>query len=261
VTLGAHLDDCRDRGLRPATIAQRRRTLARLARHLGHDPDTATAAELASWHHDLTATVGATARASYLSHVRSYYRWLLDEGARIDDPTVRLVRPRLHRRIPRPISDTAMLDAIDRAPDPVRSMLILAAYAGLRAGEIAGLCREHVLDDQDPPALVVLDGKGGSQRVIPASPLVLGALLPADPGPLFGAVDGHTVSRRCNRYLRSIGRLETLHQFRHSFGTRVYASCQDLRITQELLGHQSPATTAGYAGWSMARAVTAVLSL
>lgn len=272
--IGGHLEWITLRNLRPATISQRRYALERLRDELGHCPSTATPLELATWYQRLAygspgvRPVGVDARATYLSHVRQFYRWCVTEGIITADPSVRLVRPRLNRRIPRPVADEAMRDAIDRAPEPIRAMLTLAAYAGLRAGEIAGLCREHILDGQTPPAILVADGKGGSQRAIPASPKVLAAILPSvrDRGPLFLGVkgaplQGHRVSQLCNEYLHELGLRETLHQFRHSFGTRAYAASQDLRVTQELLGHQSPATTAGYAGWSKQRALDAVLAI
>jgi site-specific recombinase XerC len=47
-------------------------------------------------------------------------------------------------------------------------------------------------------------------------------------------------------YLRSLGIHATPHQFRHYFASEVYDVTRDLRLTQELLGHASPHTTAIY---------------
>jgi integrase/recombinase XerC len=272
--IGGHIEWMTLKNLRPATITQRRYALERLQKELGHDPLTATSLELATWYQRLAygapgrAPVGVDARATYLSHVRQFFKWAVVEGLLTADPSVRLVRPRLNRRIPRPIRDDLMRESIEHAPNPVRQFLTLAAYAGLRAGEIAGLHREHVLDGQSPPALLIADGKGGSQRAVPASPRVLESILPGAPpkGPLWrsatgGQLQAHRVSQIANKYLHESGIADTLHSFRHSFGTRAYAVSQDLRVTQELLGHQSPSTTAGYAGWSQQRAVDTVLSL
>jgi len=41
-------------------------------------------------------------------------------------------------------------------------------------------------------------------------------------------------------------RATTAHQLRHWFGTNLYAQSHDIRITQEMLGHASSATTAIY---------------
>ncbi len=51
----------------------------------------------------------------------------------------------------------------------------------------------------------------------------------------------------------------TLHQLRHRFATAAYqAAGGDLRLVQELLGHRSPVTTAGYAAYDQAAAAAAV---
>lgn len=55
------------------------------------------------------------------------------------------------------------------------------------------------------------------------------------------------MQKRANTYLRSVGVDDTFHSLRHRYGTQVYElSGFDLRLTQELLGHASPATTAIY---------------
>jgi integrase len=133
-------------------------------------------------------------------------------------------------------------------------MLVLAAFAGLRAMEIAALHAEDIVDD----ALHVQEGKGGHGRVVPLHPLVRSVVyeLPAR-GPLFPrgdapaiAVPSHRVSSLCNEHLHGLGLHVTLHQLRHRFATTAYAtSGHDLRFVQEMLGHADPKTTAIYADW------------
>jgi integrase len=53
----------------------------------------------------------------------------------------------------------------------------------------------------------------------------------------------------------------TAQQLRHWFGTGIYAVSHDIRLTQELLGHQSPNTTAIYVAWAAVDAAPAVASL
>jgi site-specific recombinase XerC len=62
-------------------------------------------------------------------------------------------------------------------------------------------------------------------------------------------------------YLRSVGVDATAHQLRHWFGTTVYARSKDLRLTQELMGHASRATTAIYTAWSPLDAARVVCGL
>jgi integrase/recombinase XerC len=53
----------------------------------------------------------------------------------------------------------------------------------------------------------------------------------------------------------------TAHQLRHWIGTEIYSATHDIRVTQELLGHSDPSTTAGYIAYSHVAAAAAVGSL
>lgn len=248
---------CRRRGLRPRYVEEISRTLTRLERDLG--PLTAiTACEIEDWWDALT--VNAASRNVYYAHLAGYYRWACRGERRTDDPTQGLVRPRYQRRLPRPITDERLRVALERAEQPILAWLALACYMGLRAHEIATLRGEDIIGDR----LLVRDGKGGRQRILPLHAQVV-ELLNGTPfeGPLwansYGApLTANAVSHRTNRFLRSLEIPETLHQLRHWFGTTVYRESRDLRLTQELMGHASPLTTAGYAAWDSANASSVV---
>ena len=153
----------------------------------------------------------------------------------------------------------------------MRAWLVLAAWAGLRAMELAALRREDVHEHDDPPMLVVRDGKGQKGRAVPLSRLVLDELAPildahdsAHPW-LFPSrldhrrsVSAGTVSNLANEHLRSLGNPDTLHSLRHRFASELYRVTLDLRLCQEMLGHASPATTAIYTAFSPTRAAAAV---
>jgi integrase len=62
------------------------------------------------------------------------------------DPTGKLVRPRVPRALPHPIADDRLLTTIADAPPRIRPWLVLAAVCGLRAMEIANLRPTDVLD-------------------------------------------------------------------------------------------------------------------
>lgn len=257
-----HLAACERRGLRPTTLSTRRSVLMRLAARYG-PLDQLDGDDLADWwdHH----TSAPAARNVDLSHVRSFYRWLQRTGGRSDDPTVNLDRARTQRRLPRPISETDLEHAIRLADGRVAAWLTLAAFAGFRACEIAGLRGEDI--DFDRQVLFVADGKGGHQRTVPMHPRVVDVLAGApDAGPVWTNRSGRPITPNlvsvvaCG-HLRACGVDATLHQLRHRFGTRVYAVSHDLRVTQELLGHASPTTTAGYVAWSEAAGTAAVAAL
>lgn len=260
-----HVEWCRLRNLRPATIYARHRAIVRLARALGHDPADATADQLDAWYSALD--LQPESRATELAHVRGLYRWAILTGHRTDDPTGRLIRPRLRRPLPRPIDELELARAIAAATGRVRLMLVLAAYAGLRAGEIAALRHHDVYDSPDGPVLLVVDGKSVDQRVVPLHPFVV-TELPAATGWYFARRDGrpghipaHLVSQLANRHLHGLGIESTLHKLRHRFATELYRHSLDLRMTQDLLGHRSPVTTARYAAWSPGNARSAVAAL
>lgn len=262
------------RGLSPATVYQRQRVLARLRTHLAGQGEhldvlTSTTDQLMGFME--RTHLLPESRAAEVSHLRGFYAWALEWGLLEADPAAVLPRPVVRRRLPRPIDSDTLTDAIAHAPERVRPMLFLAAYAGLRASEIAALRREEVKDRHDPPLIVVIHGKGERQRAVPMADVLVAELrrwpTPAR-GWMFtrrdgqaGHIPGYYVSQLANRYLHSVGVAESLHSLRHWFGTEMYARTSDLRLVQELLGHESPNTTAGYAAWSPEKAAAAVKGL
>lgn len=242
-----HLRHLRRRNLRPSTIDQRRRALARLSRR--YDLTRVTTEQIEDWLDG--RQIQPEGRATEISHLRGFYKWAVMERKLDHDPTVRLVRPRLARRLPRPMPEGDLAMAVEVAPPQIKAMLMLAAFAGLRACEIAGLCGEHIQVGER--VILIAEGKGGGMSSVPISPALEPILrgLPKS-GPLFHLTDGrpmkpHNVSHWCNRYLHDMGITHTLHSLRHRFGTAVYAaSGRDLRATQELLRHRTPVSTAIY---------------
>jgi len=95
-------------------------------------PLTATVDELDEWHYELPQH--PEARATEISHVRQWLRWLADTRRRGDNPAVTLTRPKLSRRM-----DDDLHLAIATAPVEVATWLTMAGYAGLRCMEIAHL--------------------------------------------------------------------------------------------------------------------------
>ena len=267
----AHLNYLRQQGRSARTIYQRNRSLVRLAAVLPVPLIDATAAMLADWRSDLTC--GDEAVKHYVGDARQFYQWAVDTGLRDDNPAEKLPVPRIGRRLPRPISEEDLFAALSCAPLRVRPWLVLAGWAGLRAKEIAFLRRQHVLETARPPVIVVVKDatKGRNERIVPMSAFVIEELLacglPAS-GFVFRRGDGrpgpntpHLVSTLANRHLHACGVQATLHQLRHRFGTMTYRTRRDLRIVQELMGHTDPSTTAGYAAYDQAEAVSVVAEL
>lgn len=267
--VAAHLEWMRQRGLAESTIIKRRQALARLTAYLGKHPFEATAADLAAWRASLRP--GDDAIATYVSHVRMYFRWLHAEELLDADPAAQLVMPRLAERLPRPIPEDRLLAALEAAGDRIRPMLVLAGWCGLRAREIALLRRDRVYETRTPPVLLVAAGatKGKRERYVPLCDFALAELVPVLPasGWVFRRARGHGpmtpdwVSHLCNRFLHDAGLAETLHTLRHRFATAALDGGSNVRTVQELLGHRHLSTTAIYTRVSPPAAYAAVQAL
>lgn len=256
--MNAYIAWMRDtRRLAPSTIRSRKSRLWLLAEWLHPVPLLeATDADLRHW--QATAITHLSTRAAYVavSNVGCFYRWAFNEGLIPSNPARRLPRPKLPRRVPRPMSEEDVMLALTQSEQPYRAMIALAAFAGLRCVEIASLLREDILDTADPPMLLV-HGKGSVERLLPLGPALRAELraygLPRS-GPVFRRLDGkpgaltaNRVSQMISRQFRSLGIETTAHQARHRMATVAYRATRDLRAVQAVMGHASPVTTSGYA--------------
>lgn len=257
--------DLTRRNLAVSTIEDRRRLLNRFLKNIQPDDErSCTQADIERWLDG--CSIGPRSRYSYISSFACYFGWLVEMGHRDDDPTVGIRRPKLGRLLPRPVGEADLQFALESADPRMRAWLALAAFDGLRCGEIANLRREDVIDDQVPPLLIVRQGKGGKDRILPLNPVVEEALRAYGlrRGWLFTLNDGRhigprTLSCYIGRYLRGLGIASSAHRARHKFGTDVYReSGGDLRLTQEMLGHGDPKTTAIYADFDRVKAAAVV---
>lgn len=268
IVVATHLGYLEQRGQTADTIYCRRRALARLAAALGKPLLDATEQDLAAWRRDLS--VGPDTVVHYVSHAREFYRWAVRVGLIEHNPAENLPVPKLGRRLPRPIGEDELLAAVTSAPERIRPWLVLAGWAGLRAKEIAYLRRENVQETRVRPLLVIVHDatKGHRERAVPMSAFVLGELRAAGlprAGWVFRRHDGRpgpnrpwTVSHLASAWLHECGSAATLHMLRHRFLTLVQQERHDLRLTQELAGHASPATTAIYTAVDQADAAAVV---
>jgi len=256
----AHL---KAKGCSAKTIDHREKALARLARTLPVPLLEATADMLYDWR--LSLTVSNATAAGYISHVREFYRFCVERGLLEASPADGIPVPAVPRLLPRPIATTDLAYALDHATKPIRLMLVLAAWAGLRAKEIACLKADNVrIRDTHPVIIIASDGtKGHGERAVPMSPAVIAEFIiagkPPATGPVFPAADGqhfepHMISKLCNNHLHSLGIASTLHTLRHWCATTAYAVDNDILGVQEILGHAVIQTTANYAKLSQGRA-------
>lgn len=263
--LAAFAQDQARRGLSERTIANRRRVLYSLAR--ATPIEQATSDDIERWLD--SCRLSTRSRYTYLSSVAVWFAFLKRIGARADDPTVDITRPRLPRLIPRPAVGADVEYAIAHARPRMRAWLSLCAYQGFRCVEVARLRREDVLEAHDPPLLIVSNGKGRHQSVLPLNDQVELALREYGlnrHGELFVANHGRpfkpgTVSTYIANYLHSLAIDASAHQLRHLMGSTLWKQTKDLRLTQEMLRHADPRTTAGYCAYDQEEANRVVRTL
>lgn len=256
------------RNLSRATLRRRKLNGTRF---VAWAPDThlkdRTTEEVQQWLDSLSVT--PQSRGAYLGDLHSLYVFLERCGAVELACTEAIDRPRRPRYLPRPVGSDDLTVILEGAPPKLRLIFVLAALAGLRAGEIRNL-DVHDLD-RTAGVLWVRQGKGGKDRVVPICADLdrefarygLGRS-----GPVVAKENGdryaeHSISAMTHAYLRSRGVDVKLHQFRHWFASSALDASGNLRAVQDLLGHASPATTAIYTRISTAqtRPVTDMLHL
>jgi integrase/recombinase XerD len=257
------------------TIAAYRTDLFDLSRFLMVRATALEAADEATLHLYLaepaTALLAPRSLARRLSAMRQFYRFLVVDGVRPDDPTVGLDSPRLGRPLPKLLSEAEVEDLLAAArawpeDEGLRILcLIELLYAtGMRISELLTLPVAAALRD---PRFLLVRGKGGRERVVPLSEPGRRALtayldrrghfLP-DSQPrrwLFPSRSGagHLTRQRCGQLLKELALKAGLdparlspHVMRHAFASHLLDHGADLRSVQQMLGHADIATTQIY---------------
>jgi len=213
---------------------------------------------------------GLSARsvARHLAAIRTFHRFLIEDGELEQDPAAELTPPKQAQRLPEVLS-LAEVDALLAAPDESRpdgrrdrAMIELMYAAGLRVSE---LCSLRLGDVRRDPGLVRVVGKGDKERIVPVGEVALRKVLAylesgrpellhgRDSPSLFVTQRGSRMNRvtfwtRLKRYALAAGIQKNVspHKLRHSFATHLLQRGADLRAVQAMLGHASIGTTQIY---------------
>ena len=256
----------RGRAFSENTVRRRRLSLGRFAKHMAPASITsATVLDVDGWCDKLKS---ARTKHAYTSDLATFFTWACRRGLAPSNPMTNFERVRVPKALPKPAPLAAIADAFGRADADVQLMLMLGALAGLRRAEIAGLdmCDVHL--DAVPPVLVVREGKGGKDRIVPLHPTLQRMLRGRRSGFLFPARTprGHAhpdaIGVALAKALSTPERHLTAHSLRHYFGTEAARNSHgNLLLVGALLGHASPATTQGYVAFAadgMAEVVAAI---
>ena len=204
-----------------------------------------------------------------LSSLRSFFDWLVLEGERPDNPCELIAAPKLGRYLPAVLSVeevTAILESVDTRQGSWtafrdRAILEILYGCGLRVSEACGLLISHVYLKE---GFVRVVGKGNKERLVPLGEVAaeaFSAYLDARPHaaePAFDDVaflnkNGRPLSRvaifnlvKSQALKAGVNKEISPHTFRHSFATHLIENGADLRVVQEMLGHESILTTEIY---------------
>lgn len=206
-------------------------------------------------------------QARLLSSLKAFFDWCIVEGERKDNPCDAVDFPKLGQYLPEVLSVEeveAIMDSVDlRSPSGVRDRAILELLygCGLRVSELCGLSISHVYLDE---GFVRVVGKGDKERLVPLGEPASDAFrayldvrpLPAQAAyqdTAFLNLRGTPLSRvsvfkmiKKQALLAGVDKEISPHSFRHSFATHLIAGGADLRVVQEMLGHESILTTEIY---------------
>ena len=267
-----------ERNLSPATLKAYRRELARFIEHTAPvrpSPKEVKTSDIRDWvAHLWQQRLQPSSLERALSAIRTYFAFLVAEGAAVANPAIAVPLPRKRKDQPEVVDRYAiegLLETFPSTPAGLRdlAMVELLYGAGIRVGELVTLdMGDFSLGDR----LLRVRGKGRKERLIPFGSRAADAIraylpersrwrraMTCDDDPLFVNQRGGRVSDRSVRRIldQAVTRTADLHRLhphslRHAFATHLLEAGMDLRAIQELLGHSSLATTQLYAGVDLA---------
>ncbi len=249
------------------------------------DLDKASTADLKAYIEDLTnkihtkgqnkSQIAVRTVARRLSAMRQYYRYLVSENTRDEDPTSTIDSPKQGRTLPKTLSEEEVAQLIKTAgesgsAESVRLVCLLEMlYAtGLRVSELVGLPMSAIGENTE---FLMVSGKGGRERMIPLSDPAQKAIknylelreqfigqenkAAQDKSffPSKTSESGHLTRQRFAQLLKDLARDAKVdedrvspHILRHAFATHLLQRGADLRSVQKMLGHADIATTQIY---------------
>ena len=211
--------------------------------------------------------VSERSQARLLSALRSFYDWMQIDGYMSENPCDRVEMPKLGVYLPSVLSEEeveALINSVDCSDwMGFRDKAILEVLygCGLRVSEAVGLRISGLYLDE---GFIRIIGKGNKERLVPLGELACNAVREyLDVRPLPGDSESSDLLF-LNRFGKSFSRVSMFklikkqaliagiskeispHTLRHSFATHLVENGADLRVVQEMLGHESITTTEIY---------------
>ncbi|PZD79453.1 site-specific tyrosine recombinase XerD [Mesonia sp. K7] len=219
--------------------------------------------------YEVAKTMNTTSQARIISGLRSFFDYLVFENYRDKNPLELVEAPKIGRKLP----DTLNLEEIDLLirtvdlshPQGERNRAIIETLysCGLRVSELINLKISDLFFEEN---FIKVTGKGDKQRFVPVSPVTKKYILlykneiRIHQTPKKGKEDILFLNRRGNQLTRAmiftivkdlaekanLNKNISPHTFRHSFATHLLENGADLSSIQQMLGHESIATTEIY---------------
>ncbi len=258
-----------ERGMSPNTVASYSRDVeGLLGAYEGYRAADIGTAEIERYLSErIEKGLAKRSQARMLSSFRSFFNWCVEEGEVKENPCDRIDAPKLGKYLPAVLSVEevdAILSSVDtKTATGLRSRAILEVLygCGLRVSECTGLRISHVHLDE---GYVDVVGKGNKQRIVPLGEMAAEAIrnyLPVRPEPAARPFEDTLFLNKAGRPLSRVSVFNLVkeqamaagihkeispHTFRHSFATHLIEGGADLRLVQEMLGHESILTTEIY---------------
>ena len=253
-----------ERGLSPNTVKAYTADIEGVyecLRHRGVTLRDASSSDISDYIISVSDYLSKRSQARLLSSLNSFFDYLVSEGERKDNPSSAVDSPKLGKYLPVVLSVEEVRAILKAAPNERDRAILEVLYGcGLRVSEVCSLkISEVYLKDM----FVKVMGKGSKERLVPMAPSTASAImdyLSVRPESDAGCEDvlflnrfGRALSRvAVFKMVKSVALVAGVdknlspHTFRHSFATHLVENGADLRLVQEMLGHESILTTEIY---------------
>lgn len=260
-----------EKSLSPNSVSAYLNDLQKLLDYLGDSKEliSLTPADLECFFCQLRDLgIGARSQARILSGIRSFYKFLIIEDYIQNDPTELIDSPRLGKHLPEVLSlkeIDAIINGIDlsvKEGQRNKAMLETLYSCGLRVSELVQLKLSNCYFREE---YIMVEGKGSKQRLVPISgravhEIQLWLLDRNEMTVKKGSEDYVFLNRfgagltrfmifriiKEQAALVGIQKVISPHTFRHSFATHLLEGGANLRVIQQMLGHESIQTTEIY---------------
>ncbi|MBR0531047.1 MAG: tyrosine recombinase XerD [Bacteroidales bacterium] len=255
-----------ERALSPNTVEAYTSDVDSFFSSVAAEPSTVSTQDILDYLAE-NARLSKRSQSRLLSSFRSFFDWLVMEGDRKDNPCDPVDSPKLGRYLPEVLSVdevTSVIDSVDLSKwtgKRDKAILEILYGCGLRVSEAVGLKISNVYLDE---GFVRVVGKGDKERIVPMGEMAAAAVreyMAVRPDPASPQYDdilflnrfGKAISRvalfnmvKNQAMAAGVNKEISPHTFRHSFATHLIENGADLRVVQEMLGHESILTTEIY---------------